>query len=569
MMRVIRRACTGRSFDAGTEHDVSRRRAAAQPTDDPVPVELSNWAEAVGVAGHDVVRLAREWHRALPPEVWAEEVLAIGVDAGCPDWLVDGELETAKNLLRRVSVNLRRGKEAGDVLFESLASWLQDFGPRRTRVWLDPELGPLLRTSLESIGHEAEARQTLQPAPVRKGEGGLPTTLVSAAQAYQFGDRVEFCGVGSPSSRRGSWLASLRVGSKIGFGASRGAPFASEQPDLSTVFSSPLPHGRRMVWRSDLEELVVELLPRPDWARAMGRDRFGLWAEFAVEEVVQRMRYIPPGRFLMGSPEAEAGRRDDEGPAHEVQLTSGFWLGETLCTQALWEVVTKDNPSEFRSPNRPVERVSCADIEGVFLKKLADRGFEGRLPTEAEWEYACRGFVDAATYRGDLEISDGVAAPQLESIAWYGANCGTDFDLDNGQQLEWLDAPYDKIIGGTHPVAGKDPNPLGLFDMLGNVWEWCSDGKRDYAPGWVIDPEGPLEGASRVVRGGSWNNTARSVRAAIRYSYGPGSRVGNLGFRLARGQESAPSQGGGAGSHDRVRRDAGEVAGEGGVNQGV
>ena len=241
-----------------------------------------------------------------------------------------------------------------------------------------------------------------------------------------------------------------------------------------------------------------------------------------VGGVKYRLRWIPPGRFLMGSPETEVGRWDDEGPVHEVELSAGYWLGETPVTQALWEAVMGGNPSYFRGATRPVEQVSFEDCQ-EFLGRLNQRvpGLDARLPTEAEWEWACRAGTQTATWLGDLRPGEEYArAAVLERIAWYDETSG----------------------GETHPVGQKEPNPFGLHDMLGNVWEWCADWYDPYQAGLQVDPAGPPAGSKRVVRGGSWYDVARGVRAAYRDWYGPGNRGGALGFRLAGGQGSAPGE---------------------------
>ena len=241
----------------------------------------------------------------------------------------------------------------------------------------------------------------------------------------------------------------------------------------------------------------------------------------------------------MGSPESEAGRFDDEGPRHLVELSEGFWLADTPCTQELWQEVTGENPSRFRSPRRPVEQVSWDDCQR-FLATLSSRqpGLELRLPTEAQWERACRAGTSTATWLGDLEILGANNAPLLDEIAWYGGNSGVDFDLDDGEDSSgWEEKQYPHTLAGTREVKRKRPNPWGLYDMLGNVWEWCSDDWADrYPEGPRVDPEGPEEGAERVIRGGSWNDHARGVRAAYRYWSHPGVRIHYLGFRLSRGQ---------------------------------
>lgn len=252
----------------------------------------------------------------------------------------------------------------------------------------------------------------------------------------------------------------------------------------------------------------------PPWASEWGQDRFGVFVGFRVGDVQQRMRWIPAGTFLMGSPKGERGRFAHEGPQHQVTLTRGSWLGDTPVTQALWKAVTGENPSGFESPDHPVEQVSWDDCER-FCKALTELvpGSGFRLPTEAEWEHACRAGTTAATYGGELE--DEKRAPVLEPIAWYDGNSD----------------------GQTHPVKQKQPNAWGLYDMLGNVWEWCQDGMRDYSSDALQDPKGPMRtGGFRVNRGGSWLDLARCVRAAYRNGRHPSYRVDDLGVRLARDQ---------------------------------
>ena len=215
--------------------------------------------------------------------------------------------------------------------------------------------------------------------------------------------------------------------------------------------------------------------------------------------VFLEMVLIPAGEFDMGSPVLEKGRREDE-PFHRVRISRPFHMGKYEVTQAQWLLVMGENPSKFKVMGNPVETVSWEDCQ-KFLVKLGqlvkDRKF--RLPTEAEWEYACRAGTATRFYFGDNDAD-------LGNYAWFSGNSGSQ----------------------TRPVGSKRPNPWGLYDMHGNVWEWCADwyGKYEFPVGGVvIDPVGPGGGETRVLRGGSWNYTPDNCRAANRYSYSPDYRL--------------------------------------------
>nr|VFJ99263.1 MAG: Sulfatase-modifying factor enzyme 1 [Candidatus Kentron sp. LFY] len=192
----------------------------------------------------------------------------------------------------------------------------------------------------------------------------------------------------------------------------------------------------------------------------------------------------------------------------------------------LWEAVMSNNPSRFKSPDRPVERVSWKDAQ-EFLAVINGRmpGLDLSLPSEAQWEYACRAGTMTALYNDPMEIIGVNNVSGLDTIAWYGGNSGVDFELENGKR-------------GTHPVGRKEPNPWGLYDMLGNVWEWTQDQwHNDYrdAPTDGTPWENSDSGTGRVLRGGSWGNYARYVRAACRNHVEPGLRYNvYLGFRCVR-----------------------------------
>jgi len=256
----------------------------------------------------------------------------------------------------------------------------------------------------------------------------------------------------------------------------------------------------------------------PAWAGGFGVDRYGVFADLVWGDQVQRMRWIPPGRFTMGSPEDELGGLSRERPRHKVTIDRGIWLGKTPVTQGFYEAITGNNPSYFTGEKQyPVEKVSWHDSNALCEKlteHLPAQSGRVRLPSEAEWEYACRAGTTGPLYSGKPLTSEYGRCSNLDELAWYGENS------DNA----------------THPVGQKLPNLWGLYDMLGNVWEWCEDHWHDDyhgAPGnqdaWV--DEDAEEGLPRVFRGGGWLLIARCCRAAFRFRYVPGNRYVFLGFR--------------------------------------
>ena len=201
-------------------------------------------------------------------------------------------------------------------------------------------------------------------------------------------------------------------------------------------------------------------------------------------------------------------RYSNEGPQHRVTISKGFWLGKYEITQAQWEAVMGSNPSKYKGGNRPVGQVSWEEVQG-FIGRLSQPAGSSvyRLPTEAEWEYACRAGTSTRWSFGDDESS-------LKEYAWYGGNNSPD---------------------GTKEVGQKKPNPWGLYDMHGNVWEWCQDKwGSSYSSGSQIDPLGPTTGSARALRGGSFDLIALGVRSANRSSHARFYMYRPLGARLLR-----------------------------------
>lgn len=225
---------------------------------------------------------------------------------------------------------------------------------------------------------------------------------------------------------------------------------------------------------------------------------------FTVNGVSFEMVRVEGGTFRMGATSEQGSDAwGDEKPVHSVTL-SGYYIGKTEVTQALWQAVMGSNPSRFEGSDLPVECVSWNDCQEFIqkLNRLTGRNF--RLPTEAEWEFACRGGNNSRGYKYS-------GSNNLGSVAWYDGNSG----------------------GKTHPVATKSPNELGIYDMSGNVLEWCADWYGDYSSGAQTNPKGPYGGSSRVYRGGGWCGSVGSCRSSCRSHGNLALRVDIFGLRLA------------------------------------
>jgi len=229
----------------------------------------------------------------------------------------------------------------------------------------------------------------------------------------------------------------------------------------------------------------------------------------ATNSIGMKLRLIPAGEFMMGSPETESERAGRE-TQHRVSITKPFYLGETEVTQEQYQKVMGKNPSHFKGPQNPVETVSwddavefCRKLSAMPAEKTA--GHVYRLPTEAEWEYACRTGTKTAYGFGD-------DASRLGDYGWFRGNSDST----------------------THPVGEKKPNAWDLYDMHGNVWEWCQDWYGDYPSGSATDPTGATSGSSRVIRGGGWSFIAGYCRSAYRGWAPPEYRRSTLGFRVLR-----------------------------------
>ena len=218
-----------------------------------------------------------------------------------------------------------------------------------------------------------------------------------------------------------------------------------------------------------------------------------LWAQQPKVNPKDGLKYvwIPPGKFQMGCSPGDAECGADEKPAHEVTITRGFWLGQTSVTQQAYQRVTGKDPSAHKGAKLPVEMVDWNEATAYCV------AIGGRLPTEAEWEYAARAGSTGARYGN------------LDEIAWHTENSG----------------------GKSHEIGQKLPNAFGLYDMLGNTWQWVADWYGDYPSGPQVDPTGPASGKLRQPRGGSWGSVTKMARASHRDFVEQEHRGGKLGIR--------------------------------------
>jgi len=461
-----------------------------------------------------VLALLRDWRTHLPQEIWYIEIL--GLPEGChPHLPLAADLVDACRFVDSIA-----GTRSSGTRDQAIDHWVRRLEQDEAEAfWANHALKPSLQR-LWASAHRDDP-QAVPPIPDYdpKFTPPDPTLPVKRLHLFQYGNVLHVTNGDKPA---GSWLGEIR----------------SRTGEIALQPIEPF-------WQSGKP---------PTWADAWGEDAFGRWVEFVVADVRQRMRWMPAGAFLMGSPEDEAERYGDEGPQHAVRISQGFWMFDTAVPQGLWVAVMGENPSYFKGDDLPVEQVSWEDCH-QFIGKLNDRlhGLDLDLPSEAQWEYACRAGTNTPFHFGDQITT--------EQVNYDGNN-------------PYAGGEKGKYRGKTLPVQKFDRNHWGLYQMHGNVWEWCLDGQRDYQEARVVDPLGPQDGVSRALRGGGWNDGARDVRSADRSAYSPGGRSHGIGFRCARvqvksspvaepiepgqlrsGTRSAdPDQSGGAGATEKDKR---------------
>ena len=620
LLRDLRLALTGRGSDIGWEYAVWNHPGVIA---DPLACALRPGYRATARRAFDAlpgsVRSAlqdarRRGNRHLSPLVRMEEAL-IAAAATEP-----GEGEGAEADARRLAATLHQGDREG--LHQPLAAYIAGLGRRRPEL-LALHPGLALAWGLAHRGRLLDKDPPPLPPGLRLQQlawllvgAGAPRQVAlgqvgDALSVFSAGGAGPLCPLSELETELDYWQAetllegrapsagpdlpvagplTLRLGEKLpldprvcyrlcvgrrqldletvrrpdwaeGLGRDRDGLFA-ELPDGRRVYWFPrgsmavadgakpepafdLPHG---FWWDEAEYrawfAAGRRLERPAWATRLGFDEHGWWAEFAVKDVVQAMRWIPPGEFLMGSPEDEPERIDEIDWAetqHPVVLTQGFWLADTACTQALWKSVLGEEPGHFKGAERPVEQVRWTDVTERFLPALNRLvpGLDAALPTEAQWEYACRA---------------GTGTPFS-----FGPTLGTEQANYNGD-YPYVGGAKGEYRGQTVEVKALPANAWGLYQMHGNVWEWCADWVAEYPRHAVVDPRGPPEGRERVVRGGSWYGVAGSCRLALRDGYDPGYRGDVFGFRLSRGSSPRHAVQGGSQGAAGVAADGGASA---------
>ncbi len=459
-----------------------------------------------------VLQTVRQYRRTRQdcPEIWFEELLSLSESSR--HLAEPQDVAEAFSLHADYERNLHSQTEYGRNVRGWLRSAVRRY-PREARE--DPEVGPLLQPLFDAVldgtgrpepaGAIGEQRCVIRPAGQR-----LQLQVVSQTAASSV-----------PPPR----VAELETERNAG----------QLQADLERKSGVGSPVGLA----GDFGRLRLEQFQRPNWAVGVGYDRYGVWADLSVgadatgRERLQRLRWIPGGEFWMGSPADEPGRDDDE-LRHRVCISRGYWMFDSACPQWLWQSVMGRNPSYFVDPDRPVESVSWEDCQEFLerLNELLGVGASFRLPSEAEWEYACRSGTESALYTGGLTLVGRNHGPELDLIAWYGGNSGVGYDLERSvESSDWEEKQYEFSRSGSRGVKLKVSNCWGMYDMLGNVWEWCGDWYEEYDMGQITDPVGASSGSARVIRGGGWFSNARSVRAAYRDWSGPGGAGSHLGFR--------------------------------------
>ena len=484
------------------------------------------------------LRAVRQWHADLPREIWDEEILkdeslvdieSIFTEEEQADFLQD--IEAAKGRLQAMLDTEKLQGENADAYRAWVSRMSRRVNARAVQYGAASKEIQQLQYAIDSSQHQNEMGDVYDAK-------NLPQTSGKKRkyQLYQVGNQFAV-GVYPQNSQpsTGSPLGAFETREssiKLIF-----ADSSSQEVDLSYDYTSDkirvvcdIPEKQQTITLQTAEtELTLGLVEKPTWASSMGQDRFGLYADLPIpnkqeKPIEQRFRWIPAGDFMMGSPDNEPERYAEDEDYHHVTLTTGYWLADTTVTQAQWQAVMGKNPSSFTDNSlNPVERVSHEDAMHFIsgLRERLDRfssPHKLQLPSEAQWEYACRAGTTTPFSFG-------------ENISPKQVNYDGSRPYNNGEKGQ----DRSKTVA----VKSLPPNPWGLYEMHGNVDEWCADAwQEQLGNSAVADPvlQGD-KGSSRVVRGGAWDSDGRDVRSASRPLYSPASRYYDFGFRLSLGHE--------------------------------
>lgn len=596
LLRAMRRLNPKAPLNAGLEgafwcHADVQAGAAAHIRSEAQARHLAHFSENLANSHLDLEALRFKHHAHLRAVLNHEETLLWRVHAAFDDAALPAQTrlrtEMAETFMRKLAKTLSQPNalETAGVWWQ-VAQDIVQRADRRMGETYSQLLTPLVSALTEATGDWSRAPDWLDPAALAQLRGvesalcllvrdarqqavTLKPVLANPPRQTAFGEplTVDSGGIRIDCAGRSAWLPLPKVSARIcslndenevtlttsretlklaRVGRPRGAAAWRVEPSCLTVVAPDF-CGKRWEWReyelkvaknSSGQNVLVEKQFRKSLqphTKDQGRifmegkyasgvtyylDEYGVLAELLVVTphgtAAQSFRWIEPGTFLMGSPEHEPERRGNEGPQHLVTISRGFWLADTACTQALWLAVMGNNPSAFNGdPSRPVERVSWNHVQ-AFLEKLQTLlpGCEACLPSEAEWEYACR----AGTI---TPFSFGINITP-EQVNYCGNSPYT-----VGEKGEFRQE--------TVPVKSLPANSWGLYEMHGNVYDWCGDGPRDYSFQAQTDPLGSVGNGRdhpRIIRGGTWSYSASKSRSALRYARPPFLADLNVSFRV-------------------------------------
>lgn len=485
------------------------------------------------------LRTLKQWRAVLPPEIWFEEVLgiesmldAVKIFAADEAHEFHQDVDDACDFLQQIIDQQKLQGDKGDAYY----AWVARLETRISEAAVQTGKGNrLLQTVISQVS--PDDKQSLGGYVIDPDL--LPPTSLQkqAVRLCQYGNRLAV-GLHRPTQvpqQNTSMIAPIEYRHlHLKVLPADGKSYSIKLPSqglargvISLQGTAILYQDGVLTFKTDHTELFLQAMEKPAWAIGIGRDAYGLFTDVKIAEkdgasLIRRFRWIPAGEFMMGSPGNEVERFDYE-DYHRVTLTRGYWLAETAVTQAVWQAVTGENPSNCKGEQNPVETVSWDDAQ-TFIKQLNEdlgsrlSGLAVRLPTEAEWEHACRAGTDTPFSFG--------ANITPEQVNYHG-----DYPYADGEK-----GLYRKE---TVPVKSLLANPWGLYEMHGNVWEWCADSWLEHLGAEPVSDPYQETGSDRVLRGGSWYSNGRYVRSAYRLHLSPGRRGGVIGFRLALGHVSS------------------------------